>query len=205
MRRVHATMFNASITSGAVMLRAAFQPTMRRENTSTTNANVDDPGPCRAVGEIGDPLHVRGGGGEVAFDQIRGADRCRVGLGCEPLLGAAGTTDAHVAHQSGDLIAADIDVGAACSLGRLASPVDRIVVLPQRRNCGANSASRAARADTGRALADQYVDGAISNASQIGSTPHRSPPDSLVRWASMNATTSSVDHRARSRRKSMLL
>jgi len=37
-RRVHAAMFNASITSGAVIERAAFQPTMRREYTSTTNA-----------------------------------------------------------------------------------------------------------------------------------------------------------------------
>ena len=31
-------MFNASTTSVAVIDRAAFQPTMRRENTSVTNA-----------------------------------------------------------------------------------------------------------------------------------------------------------------------
>ena len=54
-----------------------------------------------------------------------------------------------------------------------------------------------------RVLADQYVVGAICNVAQIGSTPHRSPPDSRVRWASMNATTSSDDRRARSRRKPM--
>jgi hypothetical protein len=35
-RRVHAAMFNASITSEVAMVRDAFQPTMRRENTSTT-------------------------------------------------------------------------------------------------------------------------------------------------------------------------
>ncbi len=31
-------MFNASTTSEACIVRAAFQPTMRRENTSMTNA-----------------------------------------------------------------------------------------------------------------------------------------------------------------------
>jgi hypothetical protein len=31
-------MLSASTTSGAVMVRAAFQPTMRREKTSMTNA-----------------------------------------------------------------------------------------------------------------------------------------------------------------------
>jgi hypothetical protein len=31
-------MFNASTTSDAAMVRAAFQPTMRREYTSTMNA-----------------------------------------------------------------------------------------------------------------------------------------------------------------------
>jgi hypothetical protein len=37
-RRVHAAMFNASMTREACMVRAAFQPTMRRENTSVMNA-----------------------------------------------------------------------------------------------------------------------------------------------------------------------
>jgi len=37
-RRVHAAMLRASITREAAMVRAAFQPTMRRENTSTTKA-----------------------------------------------------------------------------------------------------------------------------------------------------------------------
>jgi hypothetical protein len=37
-RRVQAAMLSASITSGAVMVRAAFHPTIRRENTSMTNA-----------------------------------------------------------------------------------------------------------------------------------------------------------------------
>jgi hypothetical protein len=31
-------MFNASSTSEVCIVRAAFQPTIRRENTSTTNA-----------------------------------------------------------------------------------------------------------------------------------------------------------------------
>jgi hypothetical protein len=47
------------------------------------------------------------------------------------------------------------------------------------------------------ALADQYVDGANCSAVQIGSTPKR------FRWASMEAITSCVDRRARSRRKSL--
>lgn len=37
-RRLHAAMFKASTTRVAFMVRAAFQPTMRRENTSTTKA-----------------------------------------------------------------------------------------------------------------------------------------------------------------------
>jgi len=37
-RRVQAAMFKASTTRAVCMLRAAFQPTMRRENTSTTKA-----------------------------------------------------------------------------------------------------------------------------------------------------------------------
>jgi len=37
-RRVHAAMFKASRTRHVCMVRAAFQPTMRRENTSTTKA-----------------------------------------------------------------------------------------------------------------------------------------------------------------------
>jgi len=36
-------MFNASTTSDACMVRAAFQPTMRRENTSITNATYTTP------------------------------------------------------------------------------------------------------------------------------------------------------------------
>jgi hypothetical protein len=36
-------MFNASTTSAAVIERAAFQPTIRRENTSTTNATYTIP------------------------------------------------------------------------------------------------------------------------------------------------------------------
>jgi hypothetical protein len=37
-RRAQAAMLSASTTSEACMVRAAFQPTMRRENTSITNA-----------------------------------------------------------------------------------------------------------------------------------------------------------------------
>ncbi len=36
-------MFSVSMTSGAVMVRAAFQPTIRREKTSTTNATYTIP------------------------------------------------------------------------------------------------------------------------------------------------------------------
>jgi len=42
-RRVQAAMFKASTTSGALIDRDAFQPTMRRENTSITKATYTTP------------------------------------------------------------------------------------------------------------------------------------------------------------------
>ena len=58
-RRVHAAMFRASTTSGAVIERAAFQPTMRREKHVDDEGDVDDARPRRAVGEVRDPQRVR--------------------------------------------------------------------------------------------------------------------------------------------------
>jgi len=42
-RRTHAAMLSASTTNAADIDRAAFQPTMRRLNTSTTNATYTTP------------------------------------------------------------------------------------------------------------------------------------------------------------------
>ena len=61
--------------------------------------------------------------------------------------------DPSVAHQPGDLIAADVMPGAAGGLPQLAGTVDAVVVLPQLRTIGPITASRWARADGVRALA----------------------------------------------------
>ena len=154
--------------------RAAFQPTMRREYTSTTKRDVDDARPGRAVREVRDPLVVRASRGEVAVHEVRCAHCCRIGVSLEPFPGPARTTDAVLAHQPSDLVPADIVAGLAGSLRKLATAVDRVVLLPQRLDLRAHlPASRTARAHGGRVLADQCVVGAISNAWQIGSTPHR--------------------------------
>jgi len=58
-------------------------------------------------------------------------------------------------------------VSVAKNHDQLSAPVNRVVALPQREQLGVSSAQRAARADDGRVFADQYVDGALSNACQI--------------------------------------
>lgn len=75
-------MFNAS-TSDACIVRAAFQPTMRRENTSTTNATYTIPDHVEQYREVRHPLLVWARRGEVTLHEIRRPHVRRVGLGRE--------------------------------------------------------------------------------------------------------------------------
>ena len=116
--------------------------------------DVHDPGPRRAVGEVGDPLLVRSGRGEVSTHEIGGPDRGRIGVSGETLPGSAGATQPTRAHQPGDLIATVVDAGLACRSGQLAAPVDRVVALPERLELRSElrvaSGSRARRSCLGR-------------------------------------------------------
>ena len=58
-------------------------------------------------------------------------------MGREPLLGSARTTDALLLHQTGDLVATNVEVGTPGGLREFAAPVHRVVLLPDRLDLGA--------------------------------------------------------------------
>jgi hypothetical protein len=62
--RVHAAVFNVSITNDVCRMRAAFQPTMRPENASMTNAMYTIPDHAEQYVKSATIL-VRAGRGEV--------------------------------------------------------------------------------------------------------------------------------------------
>ena len=65
---------------------------------------------------------------------------------CTPL-------DVGLAHEAGDLVPADVVAGPARRLPQLVGPVDRVVGLQIATRTGIITASRTARAESGRVLA----------------------------------------------------
>src|SRR6056297_1295038 len=76
-----------------------------------------------------------------------------VGPGGADLLGAVHPTDVELTHQTGHLVPADVHVGTAGGLPQLPGPVHPEVVPPQLQQAGSSTASRCARAESGRTLA----------------------------------------------------
>jgi hypothetical protein len=78
------------------------QPTMWRENTSRTAAQYSFSFPGAMFGDVGDPQHVRAGGGEAPVDQIRGRSGVRVTHRATAAPAPVEALDAGLAHQPGD-------------------------------------------------------------------------------------------------------
>ena len=131
-----------------------------------------------------------------------GARTCAgIGLGGEALLRPARPTYALVAHEPGHLVPPDVEAGPTGRLGELAPAVDRVVVLPELDEVGAELGVTDRPGRGGPCLGVVVGGGGDLQApSQIGSTPHRRPPVLRSRWASMKTTTSSVGGRAPPRR-----
>ena len=62
-----------------------------------------------------------------------GPPRCGVGAGRVHPAGPLDSPDAHLAHQPGDLVPADVVPAAVGGDPQLARPIDRVVGLPQRQ------------------------------------------------------------------------
>ena len=112
-------------------------------------AHIGHARPGRHVGEIRDPERVRCCRGEVAVHQIRSPPHVRIGTGGEHLLPlTADTCDAQLAHQPGDLVAADVMTRPAGRPSRASAPRRPCGSRPTTRTAiGINHASRNARAD----------------------------------------------------------
>ena len=94
--------------------------------------DVDDARPRRAVGEVGDPELVGGGGQELSFDEVRCSKVTGVSMGGEALLGPGGPVDPLALHQSLDLVSAQVESSTLGRLGQLAPSIDRVGALPER-------------------------------------------------------------------------
>lgn len=92
----------AVTASSFVMRSPAAQPTIRRENRSTTMARYSQPSPVQILGDIRSPFLVRLFGGKILLQQIGGD---RIVVGTVRGLGEA-TFLLHfqviLAHQAGD-------------------------------------------------------------------------------------------------------
>ena len=80
---------------------ATRQPTIRRENTSITNADVDEAAPGRDVGEIRHPQLIGSRRDKLAIDEIGRPVRPRPSAcaAAHPRAAAHGTGQPHGAHQ----------------------------------------------------------------------------------------------------------
>jgi len=96
-------------------------------------AHVRHPGPGGHVGQVHRPQLVGGDRGEATLDQVRWSGCLRVGAGRGDPPSAASPTDAQLAHQPGDLAAADVMTRSARGLPQLARPVDPVVAGLQRQ------------------------------------------------------------------------
>ena len=91
--------------------------------------DVDEAGPGRHIGEVGEPEHVRARRMELTVDVIEGARRGLVTHGRPDRLAADDAFQAHGLHQAGDRAAGDLKALALQLPPDLANAVDAVVRL----------------------------------------------------------------------------
>ena len=112
--------------------------------------DVGEPGPGRDVGEVGNPGPVRGGGAEVAVEQIPCAHAVLAGDGGADLAAADQAPHALLAHQPVDGVFRDPGVpGALQPGGHLAAPVEDLRQRPAGRAARPQPAQRVDDAGVG--------------------------------------------------------
>ena len=113
---------------------------MRRENASQHDRQIEEAGPGRHVGDVGDPELVRFLGMKVPVDQIAGRPGPLVAEGRAGTLASADAGNACRFHQPLDPLAADMDalidqlgLDARCAIGLSGGLVDRRDAIHQPR------------------------------------------------------------------------
>jgi hypothetical protein len=113
-------------------------PTSPRWRGSTGRSRTrDEPGPCRAVGEIGDPGPVRRRGAELPVQQILRPAAVLIGDGGAGSAAADPPPHPFLAHQPIHGVLGDTRVAVAGQPGgHLATPVEHLWPRPARRAAG---------------------------------------------------------------------
>ena len=116
------------------MWSAIDQPTIRRENASSTAAQYTLPSSVGVLGDVGDPEAVRLGHREVAFDQVRAGCGSRVADRTAAVSPPVEALNACLTHQPGDPFEVDLIAQFHRQLGvharRTVRPAGLLVDLP---------------------------------------------------------------------------